>query len=122
MLIFNITILLIVIGVIVFKVSDSFSDFEAVGFVLATTGSIFFIGLLIALPIIRMDCMSKIKGFEAVRETILIQRENGIEIERTALIVKMVEYNKWLKEIQYQNSTFLDIFIPDEIDNLEPLK
>lgn len=65
----------------------------------------------------------EIAEYYAVKATITNSRTTDIaEIERAALTQKIIETNKWLAKIQYDNNTIWDIFIPDEVNNLEPLK
>jgi len=42
--------------------------------------------------------------------------------ERAALQHKIIEANQWLAERQYWNRVLLDLWIPDEVDDLEMIK
>ena len=63
----------------------------------------------------------QIAEYYSVRDSIAISR-NSNDIERAALIQKIIDTNKWLASNQYYNKHGFDIFIPDEIDKLEPLR
>lgn len=66
----------------------------------------------------------EIAEYYAVKQTIDNARATDItDIERAALTQKIVDTNKWLAGVKYNNSIFLlDDFIPDEVENLEPLR
>jgi hypothetical protein len=81
------------------------------------------IGLL-CLPINYYSEVSNIQAFNSVEETVQIARSKGklTEFERAALTQKIVGWNAWLRKAQYWNNTTFDWYIPDEVDNLEPLE
>ena len=93
-------------------------DFEEVfGACYAITG-LFLIGFLVSIPVERHDIRRKISAFETLQKTI-----DGFDKEtKVANGIKILEYNEWLEKEKYSNKTVFDIYIPDEIENLEPLK
>jgi cytochrome c biogenesis factor len=81
--------------------------------------------LLIATVSLITDCIevkSEINKFLATKATIETARETGVGIENTAIQHKIIESNQWLAQKQYYNSTIFGLWIPDEIDNLKPIK
>ncbi len=84
-------------------------------------GLMLFIYLLI-LPIEYYGNRGKIKQFEAVRLTIEMARSDPGNIENAALKLEIVKLNAWLVGMNYWNNTVFDIFIPDEVEQIEWLK
>ena len=65
----------------------------------------------------------EIAQYYAVKASIADARVmNVTDIERAALTQKIIETNRWLAQIQFDNHNLWDMFIPDEVDNLKPLK
>ena len=93
----------------------------------ATTGVIILTILGVAAFIfISMHYQSKkeVKEFISVRETLERSRTDRGEdwIERAAMITIIAEKNAWLAKEKWFNSGFWEITVPDEVENLEPLK
>lgn len=85
--------------------------------------SVLLVVSLIMLPINYYNVKAEIQSYYALKDTIEVSRENGnSEIERAALVQKIADNNTRLANLKYWNGTILDIFIPDEIENLDPLK
>ena len=65
---------------------------------------------------------SKIRQFKAFEVTLENSRKAETEpIERAAMQTKIVEYNEWLANAQFYNSLLINC-VPDEVDQLEPIK
>jgi wobble nucleotide-excising tRNase len=43
-------------------------------------------------------------------------------MEIAAVQLNIAEYNRWLKNEQYWNTTIVGIFIPDKVMELKPIK
>ncbi len=43
-------------------------------------------------------------------------------VERAAIVTQVAEKNAWVKDMQYWNNSLFDIWIPDTVDALRPLK
>ena len=69
-----------------------------------------------------IEVKAKIHEFEATRMTIERARLNGINLEDTAIQLKVIESNQWLANQQYYNSIILGWWVPDEIDDLKPIE
>jgi len=82
--------------------------------------------LLIALGAVLFHPYSvrgEIAEYHAVENSIANARATDItDIERAALTQKIIEANKWLAKVRYDNNTLWDIYIPDEVNDLEPLR
>jgi hypothetical protein len=89
-------------------------------------GAIFFGGLfclaLISVPLNRMESHAQISQFRAVGHTVTQARRNGPELESAAMQLKVAEMNQWLARQQYWNDTVFDIWIVDEVSELEPIE
>lgn len=83
----------------------------------AISGSALAVALLL-IPLNHMDIHSRIAGFNAVRDS----RAGGVEIEAAAWRMKVAEENAWLAKTRYYNRTLFDLWIPDEIEQLEPIR
>ena len=79
---------------------------------------------IVGLPIQYYSTIGKIAEFKSIQQTLNTARENKTisPFELAALQTKAVEGNMWLAGIQYWNSTILEWYIPDEVDNLQPIQ
>ena len=84
-------------------------------------GGMFIVGIIM-LPINRLNVNSEIIKFQTTENTIKLARENNNELEKAAIQSNIIEKNNWLASIQYYNQSIFDIWIPDEVMNLKPLK
>lgn len=86
------------------------------------TGMVLFVALIM-LPISYYNDMSKIKQYNSAEATIQEARTKNIsDIERAALTTKIIDENQWLANEQYWNKTIFDLYIPNEVMKLQPLK
>lgn len=69
-----------------------------------------------------MEVESDITRFLATEVTIEIARKAGVDVENAAIQHKIIESNQWLAQEQYYNATIFDWWIPDEVDNLKPIR
>jgi hypothetical protein len=121
------TMILIMIGLVILigigiKLGTTY-DYEGFGVGIAVlSGVVLFVALLF-LPANYFREVSNINDYYAVKSTIEESRKNDIsEIERAALTTKIIETNEWLANVQYWNKTIFDIYVPNEVMNLKPLK
>ncbi len=107
------------VGLIVWEVRDGMDNLGI--FMGSIIIPLAFVIALISIPLQSQSTFVQIRGIEAVRET--IERAREVEtIENTALQLKILELNQELAESQYYNSTIWGFWIPDEIDDVEPIK
>ena len=94
-------------------------DWEGVGICLILFGGLFLLGW----PLSYGSDLSAIQGFEAVKRTTEAGREAGYPLEGAAFQAQIAEANSWLLRAQYWNDTALfDWYIPDAVENLEPIE
>ncbi|WP_342836276.1 hypothetical protein [Priestia sp. SB1] len=78
---------------------------------------------LLVLSINHLSAEADIKKYEVLKMTIDQSREDGnSEIERAALVKKIISFNTDLAETKYWNETVFDIFVPDKVAELDYLK
>ena len=95
---------------------------EAAGIILIVVSGMFLVISLISLIVNPMEVKSNINKFLATETTIERARKTGVDIENAAIQHKVIESNQWLAKKQYYNSTIFGLWIPDEIDNLKPIR
>ena len=122
MLIFLILVCLLIAGIILLCY-----DFELLGSILTVIGGFFLLICLITLPIKIYKTKAKIEQFKITEKTYLrsrvkIYNKHRIYIENAAIQIDIAKQNRWLVNVQYWNKTIFDIWIPDEIMNLEILE
>lgn len=81
--------------------------------------------LLILLPINRMIINGEIAEFKSVENTLYNARTDKkiSNFEIAAIQQKVVDNNRWLASNKFYNSIpIIEWYIPDEVDNLEPIK
>lgn len=111
--------LLLFVFCLIAKFTDEFNnlhDFSVVGGILTV---IVMILCLVTLPFQRMDVHSRIAQFHAIEAS----RLGGTPIEAAAWRMQVAEQNAWLASAKYYNHTQLfDLWYPDEVDQVEPIK
>jgi len=118
---FTILILIALLAVCCFAVKKydcTWATIPAIAF-----GVVLFLVILV-MPIRYATTIGSIVRFNACKETVKIAREDGASvIERAALVPELVRSNKWLAAQKYWNSKwYFDEFIPDKVDELEPIR
>lgn len=81
--------------------------------------------MLLSLIPIHLRILSEIQEFKSIEQTVQTARVNTniSEIELAALQTEIVKANAWLAGKQYWNkSVMIGVFIPDEVDELKPIK
>lgn len=97
-------------------------DDGIIGIPVATIGGIILIISLITIPITHYQVHGEIHSFEATKSTVDRARATGRKIEDAAMQLKIIEQNQRLASTQYYNGTIWDIWIPDAIDELNPIE
>ncbi len=121
--------MLILIGLVVlivaFWILGDFLECEELGSIFMGISAFLLLVALICLPLNRMDVKQEIRHYEALKATIVESRNTSDVshgIERAAIITQVAEKNGWVKDMQYWNNSLFDIWIPDSVDTLSPLK
>jgi hypothetical protein len=97
-------------------------DMSGVAFGLTSIGGLgLFLGLLFLL-VGRLEVRGFMTEVESVRTSIAAARVNGENIENAALQVKVAEVNATLARAQYWNGTVFDLWYPDAIEAVEPVR
>jgi hypothetical protein len=113
---------LVLLGLVVLGYVKDKQNYCSVGwiFLSAISGAILLSSLVLC-PISHMDMRDNIVKYHAIKETINQSRQND-GIERAALVNQISIINATIASYQYWNNTLLDIYIPDEVMELEMLK
>lgn len=80
---------------------------------------------LLFIPLNHAVITSAILDFESTKRSVETARTNKASIsnlELAALQHKIIEQNAGLAVVQYWNDTMFDIWIPDSVDELDPIK
>ena len=98
-----------------------FTIFAVVGFFAALVGGACLLMGLVGVPLERMETHAEIAMFHALGATATAAL--GVEaLEMAAYQMKVAEANQWLASTQYWNGTLFDLWIPDVVDDLEPIR
>jgi len=114
-------VVMLVIGIVLLVYFNDSETCEMAGFALTIVGSICFLVAMIMFPVTHLGVNSEIQQFKSV-ELSITQARTKLDIESAAIYVKIIDANKWLANKKYWNGTLFDIWIPDEIEDLKPLK
>ena len=123
--------MIIIVGLVAFTVagmrlqyhSQPFEWADTLGFFMTVIGGLLLAAALLLVALNRAGTHSEIAQYEAIRTTIEVARAEGVDpLERAATQVRVIEANAWLAGKQYWNGTILDIWIPDEVDTIEPIR
>jgi drug/metabolite transporter superfamily protein YnfA len=93
-----------------------------IGIALTAFSGVFLIMALVSLITNPVEVKSDINKFLATEATIEQARKTGVDVENAAIQHKIIESNQWLAKEQYYNSTIFELWIPDEIDKLKPIR
>jgi hypothetical protein len=108
-----------VVGLI-FDFGDYYDWREVVGICASTFGGIGLLLCLVSIPMQRMSTMAFISSIEASRLTKTVDKSDPIV--GAAWRMYAAKTNAELAEAWYYNSGLFDIWYPDEITKVEPLK
>lgn len=114
---FIIPIAFIVAGILLYQWGEDF-----ISILLIVFPSVALFMAIIMAPIVRYDNQSKIIKFQETKQTIINIRQKGAEVEKAALVHKIIEANRWLASAKYWNKGIWDLYYPDEVMELEPLE
>ena len=113
--------LLLILGMLLLYESFTWNT-EIPGMILTIFSAIFLIISLVSLITNPIEIKAGAAKFQATGTTIETARKTGVAIENAAIQHKVIECNQWLAKQQYYNSTIYGLWIPDEIDNLKPIR
>lgn len=90
--------------------------------VLAVCSAAVLVALVVTLPITHYSVHSQVARFHAVEVTAVAAREDGDGLEGAAFRAEIADANAWLASEQYWNGTLFDLWVPDVVDTLEPIR
>lgn len=118
MIILIVAVILTGLGILILR----HDEFSFVGILLSVCGGFVLLLFLVFIFLNPLTVKGEIREFESIRQTIAVARETGNELEKAAIQHKIIDNNEWLAGVVYWNETIFDIFIPDEVMQLKPLK
>ena len=121
MLALFVLVVLFAVGIIMAR-TDEYGGIGLTGALMSIISGVVLFVALMALIFHPMEVRGNIARFQSIEETARVARENGDEIEGAAFRMKIADANAWLAEQKYWNDTTFDIFIPDEVEDLEPIQ
>ena len=106
------------------KKNNSYYDDDVVGMIFSICAGIALVIALIMLLMIQMGTQSEIQAFYSVQQTMETARQDSTisTLELATIQRDAIEKNAWLAQKQYWNTTVFDIWIPDKIMELNPIK
>ena len=119
-----IPIVFIIIGILMWKLEILEFEFVPVGGVITWIGVAVLGGMLIGVPIAKMETNVDVAGFLAVKASVEQARLSDVsDLELAALQHKIVEQNMLLaRKLRYANSPWFRIYYTKGIFELEPIK
>jgi len=122
MLILALCLVFLVVGVWISCVYADEAPWVA-GMVLTIVGGFGFLFGLFLLATNPISINACIAAFQSTNDTYTAARgSNYSDLELAAIQTDVAEMNRWLAKTKYFNATLFDIWIPDAIENLEPIK
>ena len=112
-----VAVIVVLVGVVLYQY-----DRVESGTVFIIIGGFVLVLVLIFVFLNPLFVKGEIREFETIRRTVAVARETGNELEKAAIQHKIIDGNQWLAGLVYWNETVFDIFIPDEVMQLKPLK
>ena len=122
MILFIIALLVIAIGIIVFWCSKEDSVIHVLGITMLLAGGIALFILLCAWEANYTIDVNSIRYFKEAKVAFEKARGNGEDMAVVARRLNIDVHNIWLQGAQRWNETVFDMFIPDEVMDLEPIK
>lgn len=116
MTIILVSLVLLAVGLLIFHFLDY--DWEGLGVVFCLAGGLGLALCVLTIPLNRMAWQSSFVEVEAIRQS----RETATEIESAAWRMKAAEVNAHLASGRYYNGTLFDLWIPDQINQVEPIQ
>ena len=113
----------IIAGVAIFRANvNSSGDWDFLGGLLAVLSAVAFVIALLTVLANRMEVHSGIARFHSVRATAEAAEQSDDPLEGAAWRLKVAESNEWLASQQYLNGTLIDLWVPDSVMELEPIR
>ncbi len=118
-----ITAILFVIGIaLVIFGNDDVNGIWFIGILLTVCCGISLLIIAIAIPMERIETHVFIKQINETRLSYQAARVNGNSIESAAIQVDIARINRALAKKKYLNKNYLDLWYPDVIDDIKPVR
>lgn len=114
--------LVVLIGIGLCVESDGYGGQEFAGTMVTVFGGVALASLLFTLPINRMGVHADLAEIEAMRDVANAARDEGDGLEGATWRLRVSEANEKLANLRYWNGTVFDIWIPDAVESVEPLR
>jgi hypothetical protein len=109
-----------IVGAVWYNLSEDYMPLFP-GMMMSMSGLLLVIAL-IGIPIERMTKMASVHRFHSIQATADRARESGDGLEGAAFRMEIAEANAWLASAQYWRTTQFSIYVPEAIDDLEPIQ
>ncbi len=115
--------LIVVVGIIMLVSShNSYDAVEFVGALLVMVAGVSLLVVLITIPLSRMNNNVFIQQVQETSRTYKSARATGNNMESAAIQIDIAKLNRSLVKRKYYNANYFDIWCPDEIEELQPIK
>lgn len=123
MLVFAGLIAISVVGYFIAIYAEAYGGMELLGQFMAYGGVACLTIALIIWPLNYSGTEAEVERYHALKQSLENARSaEASELERAAITQQIVEYNKDLASVKYWNETIFDVFISDDLAELEPIK
>ena len=122
MLILGGCLAVVALGGVLYKFADWDTATEFCGFMLLVFGATACLGAGGTLITMHLEAAAQRARLHALQETLTAARESGRTLESAAFQLRVAEANEWIAEAQFWNDSALDIWVPDWVDALEPIR
>jgi len=123
MLSFAILITLLTLSTVASYVWMERNDLSNLAILSFTISTLALLSLLMPLPFMYYGGLAEVERYHALKESYEESRSQDLsEYERATIAQKIAEYNADIASKRYWNDTIFDIYIPDELAELEYLK
>lgn len=115
-------ILSILAGITILGIILANTDWDDLGVIIYFIGVLCLVLALPTIPIARYEGRLILVGIESARTTLEQVRSAGDDVERTAIALKMVDYNATLARMKYNRTTIWRLWVAAEVDSTEFLR
>lgn len=118
-----ISLFILTVAFVVIATRTHRDELEALGIVLSVFfGAAFFIAA-VTIPSSHYRFHKSVAKLEAFKQTVEASRKaNPTDIERVAIMQQITEWNQQIAGAKYDNKGIWDLWIPDEIEEIEFIK
>lgn len=124
MLFLIVLVVLFIIGIVILRNVDVYSEWGLLGFMIAGIAGVGLLSVAIMIPVARASVRDQIVQFNAFKATLDDARAHrGLtDLERAAITSKIAEWNAWLASEKYWSTGHTALWHLDEVNSMEPLK